>query len=439
MLFKSLEILCLRKQKDFKEEASMAVVNTILDRLCGLEGSNFTVTDVKVFETQVTWRIEHKDDPKYICPRCEAVHNTAFEKKWIKLQDTPQGFKRHIWYVKRARVLCSCSLNPIVEKMDFRSKHHQMTKRFNDYIEMTLCSKMFTVADVARLFKLSYSVVYKIDHEVLLRLIQEHEIPDPIHLSVDETSFRKRRHYVTVVTDAGRGQVIWVSEGNRKESLDQFFRILGPERCAKVETVARDLHAPYASSCAEYVPHALQVADPFHVVQRLNDTIDECRKELSVGSALRVGKRRLIHRMNWLLRFKSENLRKDQFKSLEHLKRVNEDLYEAYLLKEHFYEFFEFKPSEINLAENFLVHWVVEAYKVQLASLKKFAEYITRNTDQLLNIIRTQRSSAISEGINSKISVIKKMAYGYKNIQYFMLKILQRCGALGRNWQPEPI
>ena len=58
----------------------MAVVNTILDRLCGLEGSNFTVTDVKVFETQVTWRIEHKDDPKYICPRCEAVHNTAFEK-----------------------------------------------------------------------------------------------------------------------------------------------------------------------------------------------------------------------------------------------------------------------------------------------------------------------------------------------------------------------
>tara|TARA_B100001939_G_C16831626_1_gene568945 strand:- start:44 stop:1015 length:972 start_codon:yes stop_codon:yes gene_type:complete len=323
--------------------------------------------------------------------------------------------------------------------MDFRSKHHQMTKRFNDYIEMTLCSKMFTVADVARLFKLSYSVVYKIDHEVLLRLIQEHEIPDPIHLSVDETSFRKRRHYVTVVTDAGRGQVIWVSEGNRKESLDQFFRILGPERCAKVETVARDLHAPYASSCAEYVPHALQVADPFHVVQRLNDTIDECRKELSVGSALRVGKRRLIHRMNWLLRFKSENLRKDQFKSLEHLKRVNEDLYEAYLLKEHFYEFFEFKPSEINLAENFLVHWVVEAYKVQLASLRKFAEYITRNTDQLLNIIRTQRSSAISEGINSKISVIKKMAYGYKNIQYFMLKILQRCGALGRNWQPEPI
>ena len=58
MLFKSLEILCLRKQKDFKEEASMAVVNTILDRLCGLEGSNFTVTDVKVFETQVTWRIQ---------------------------------------------------------------------------------------------------------------------------------------------------------------------------------------------------------------------------------------------------------------------------------------------------------------------------------------------------------------------------------------------
>lgn len=414
----------------------MAVMNNILDRLLGLEGSNFTVTDVKVSEGLTTWRVEHTEDPKYICPCCGEVHNTAFSKEWIKLLDTPWGANRNIWYVKRARILCTCSLRPRVERMDFRSRHHQMTQRFVDYIEMTLCTKMFTVADVSRLFGISYSVAYKIDHEVLLRLIQSHELPDPEHLSVDETSFRKRHRYVTIVTDTDRSQVIWVSEGNRKESLDQFFRILGPERCRKIRTVARDLHKPYEASCNEYVPQALQVADPFHVVQRLNQGIDECRKELSVGSALRVGKRRLINRMNWLLRFKQKNLSKAQHKSIEALKEVNDSLYSAYLLKEYFYEFFLFKPYQIKEAESFLVHWIVEAFKIKLKGLQDFASYIQRNTGQLLNIITTQRSSAVSEGINSKVSVIKKMAYGYKNIQYFMLKILQRCGTLGQNWQP---
>ena len=78
----------------------------------------------------------------------------------------------------------------------------------------------------------------------------------------------------------------------------------------------------------------------------------------------------------------------------------------------------------------------MEAFKSQLDGLKEFAEYIKRRTDVLLNIVRTQRSSAISEGINRKVKVIKAMAYGYKNIQYFMLKIMQRCGVLGRNWRP---
>ena len=138
--------------------------------------------------------------------------------------------------------------------------------------------------------------------------------------------------------------------------------------------------------------------------------------------------------MNWILRFKQVNLSQQQYKSIEALKKVNEPLYEAYLLKEHFYEFFLFKPTEVKKAEAFLVQWIVEAFKVKLKGLQDFAEYIKRNTGQLLNIILTGRSSAVSEGINSKISVIKKMAYGYKNIQYFMLKILQRAGTLGVNW-----
>jgi transposase len=414
----------------------MAGADVILGRLCDLQGTNFEVTDCQVKENEVVWRIEHKKPAVYICSRCGASLSACHDSEWITLRDYPFGCKRSKWLVKRARVLCSCSMSVRVETLKFRSSHHHLTQRFVDYIEQVLCSKMFTVADVARLFAVDYSTIYKIDHEVLRRLIQELQIPDPINISVDEKSFLKGHSYVTIVTDTDIGKAIWTSEGNKKESLDQFFIVLGPERCKKIKTVAKDLHMPYALSCKQYIPQAIEVADPFHVVKKLNDTMDECRKELSVGSLLPISKRKAIFRLNWVLRYKQENQSERNLQSLDELSKINEPLYIAYLHKESFYEFFEFRPSEVKDAELFLIKWIVEAFKSKLKAMTEFAEYIKRNTDILLNIIRTGRSSAISEGINRKISVIKSMAYGYRNINYFMLKIMQRCGVLGSMWRP---
>jgi transposase len=414
----------------------MAGADIILTRLCDLQGTNFEVVDCKVSEDEIVWRIEHKANAVYLCKSCGLEHTTCHDTKSITLRDVPFGKKTCKWVVKFARILCTCRLQVRNEKLAFRAGHHKLTQRFVDYVEQVLCSKMFTVADVARLFELDYSTVYKIDHEVLRRLVQELKIPAPENIAVDEKSFQKGHSYVTVVTDCDIQKVIWTSEGNRKDSLDLFFQVLGPERCAKIKTVSKDLHKPYALSCAEYIPQALQVADPFHVVKKLNEVMDDCRKELSVGSALAVGKRRLIHGLNWVMRYKQENLPEKHLESLEKLAQVNEPLYHAYLHKESFYEFFTFRPSEVKLAEKFLVNWIVDAWKSQLKPLQEFGEYLERNTKVILNIILTGRSSAISEGINRKIQVIKSMAYGYRNINYFMLKIMQRCGVLGSMWKP---
>ena len=286
----------------------MAYGEAILDRLISLEGTNFEVRDVKVTTELIELQIEHKEVAEYICPRCDARHNACYSRDWIKIWDIQWGSRRCLWRVRRAKILCHCGLNPAVERMDFRLKHHRLTQRFVDHIEQILCSKMFTVADVSRLFYLDYGIVYKIDHDVLLRLWQDVKLPQPINISVDEKSFKKSRQYVTIVTDLDRKLVIWVSSGNSKESLDQFFEILGPEKCSKLKTVSKDMHAPYIASCNQYVPHAMEVADPFHVVQRLNQVMDECRLNLSIGSALRTGKRKIILNLQWLLRRKNEHL-----------------------------------------------------------------------------------------------------------------------------------
>ena len=140
--------------------------------------------------------------------------------------------------------------------------------------------------------------------------------------------------------------------------------------------------------------------------------------------------------MQSVLRYKKENMKPGHLESLKTLSKINEPLYQAYLHKEAFYDFFLFKKREVQQANDFLINWIVQAYKIGLKALTDFAQYLSRHTEILLNIVRTQRSSAISEGINRKISVIKYMAYGYRNIQYFMLKIMQRCGVLGTLWNP---
>lgn len=408
----------------------------IVERMFDLQGSNFIIKDVKVFKDRIVVEIEPDPEKERICSKCRSLVKKIHDSREIKLKDIPYGLKECEWRVKFNRVKCDCSDGPQGEFLSFKAEKHNITKRLQDNVEYMLCSKMVTVADTARIFGLSYSVTYEIDHEVLKRMVQSYEIPNPINISIDEKSFKKGHSYVTIITDTDTKKVIWVSTGNTRASVDEFFIILGKERCAKIETVSKDLHLAFKYSCDDHVPQAMQVADHFHVIQRLNQAIDECRKELSVGSSLKVGKRKTIHRMNWLLRFKKKNLTDSKVKSLESLEEINKELYKAYLHKEQFYNFFSFRHFEDKEANLFLTQWIVEAFKVKLKGLTDFAEYIARNTEILLNIIRTGRSSAISEGINSKISVVKKMAYGYKRIEYFKLKIMQRCGYLGKSWVP---
>lgn len=408
----------------------MNCVQTI-NKLVDLQGTNFVVVDVKVEKKEVVWFIDHRKKWILKCPNCFKNHKWAYDKKWITIRDYPLGNKRMIWKVHRGRVLCDCHRIPMAEYMPFRSKHHRLTQRFVELIEETLSTKMFTVADVARLFEIDYGVVYKIDHELLWRLVNSIKIPHPENISVDEKSFRKGHKYVTIVTDTDTKKVIWVSKGRRKESLDEFFKIIGPEGCAKIKTVAKDLHEPYALSIKEYIPHAEVIADKFHVLKKLNETINECRKEVEGESKLNVTKsKKRGDQLQWVLRYKNNKLHPSQLESLEVLQKLNEKLYKTYLLKEYFYNLFEFKPNEIKEARDYILLWIKKAKKYKFEALQKFVGYIERHLRIILNIVIYKRTTAISEGINRKISVIKSMAYGYKNIQYFMLKIMQRCGIL---------
>ncbi len=409
-----------------------------INRLLDLQETNFQVFDMDVKEDKITYTIKHKEPAQYICKHCGHAHDSYHDKEWIHLQDLPLGNRKVIWRIERMRILCHCQMGYRVEQMTFKSQKHFLTQRFVDYISYTLCTKMFTVADVSRLFNLDYGIIYKIDHDVLLRLWQSAEVPNPINIAVDEKSYKKGHKYVTIVSDIDRKMVIWVSEGNDKESLDEFFKILGPDRCAQIETVSKDMHKPYIASCNEYIPQALEVADSFHVVKKLSEVMDKCRRELIESSDTPKSEKKGLKEMNWVIRYKQENMSSRNHTKLNQLEKLNEPLYKAYLHKESFFEFFTFTPSEIGQARVFLDEWVRDAASIPMEAFKYFVDYINRHRDRILNIITTGRSSSFSEAINRKINVLIGMAYGYHCLEYLKLKILQRCGAIGKYWTPEP-
>lgn len=409
-----------------------------INRLLDLQETNFQVFDMDVKEDKITYTIKHKEPAQYICKHCGHAHDSYHDKEWIHLQDLPLGNRKVIWRIERMRILCHCQMGYRVEQMTFKSQKHFLTQRFVDYISYTLCTKMFTVADVSRLFNLDYGIIYKIDHDVLLRLWQSAGVPSPINIAVDEKSYKKGHKYVTIVSDIDRKIVIWVSEGNDKDSLDEFFKILGPDRCAQIETVSKDMHKPYIASCKEYIPQALEVADPFHVVKKLSEVMDKCRRELIESSDTPKSEKKGLKEMNWVIRYKQENMSSRNHTKLNQLEKLNEPLYKAYLHKESFFEFFTFTPSEIGQAGDFLDEWVRDAASIPMEAFKYFVDYINRHRDRILNIITTGRSSSFSEAINRKINVLIGMAYGYHCLEYLKLKILQRCGAIGKYWTPEP-
>ena len=409
-----------------------------INRLLDLQETNFQVFDMDVKEDKITYTIKHKEPAQYICKHCGHAHDSYHDKEWVHLQDLPLGNRKVIWKVERMRILCHCQMGYRVEQMTFKSQKHFLTQRFVDYISYTLCTKMFTVADVSRLVNLDYGIIYKIDHDVLLRLWQSAEVPSPINIAVDEKSYKKGHKYITIVSDIDRKMVIWVSEGNDKDSLDEFFKILGPDRCAQIETVSKDMHKPYIASCNEYIPQALEVADSFHVVKKLSEVMDKCRRELIESSDTPKSEKKGLKEMNWVIRYKQENMSSRNHTKLNQLEKLNEPLYKAYLHKESFFEFFTFTPSEIGQAGDFLDEWVRDAASIPMEAFKYFVDYINRHRDRILNIITTGRSSSFSEAINRKINVLIGMAYGYHCLEYLKLKILQRCGAIGKYWTPEP-
>jgi len=290
------------------------------------------------------------------------------------------------------------------------------------------------------------------DFKRMKQMAQHYKIPSPEAISVDEVYARRTKKegesrsdlFFTVISDLKTRKVIWVSEGRSKEALDQFFILIGESGCKKIKVVATDQFQGYRASVKEHCPQAKLVWDRFHIMQNFEKALDSDRKTLhgeqakgSYAYRLSAGKNRFI-----FLTKASRRTKTDQ-ENMEELMKINKDFFKLELIKEKTLSMYNAKSAD-EAKEIFdeVGSWIVSC---GFKSLWAWHNEIEKNWVHIQNYFEFRVLTGLSEGINNVIKMIKRRAFGYRNMEYFRLKIMQVCGYLNSrfvldpNYTPKPI
>jgi transposase len=363
-----------------------------------------------------------------VCSVCEAVHNGPIHSVgWIRVEDLPLCGKRVFLYLPKRKVRCSNDGKIRVEEHDVL--RGRFTRRFAKRVSHL--TSITTNKEAGWFLNLDDEVVYRIDRGLLEELALEKlsPVPAPVHISVDEVAWQKWHKYVTNVVDIDLRKVIWNHNGRGKKTMDAFFSELGKENSEQIEAAACDGARGYLSSIKQHAKNALIVLDHFHVKSYLNDALDTVRK-----SELRKAREDknsdladLLHCRKRFILLQGKPTKR-QRNVLEQLADLNETVYRAMLLKEQFLEIY--RADSRKTAQAGLRQWITEAFASRIPAFIALALKFFRKRHFILNFFLMRVTSAISEGINNKIKRLKRMAYGYKDVDYFLLKIHQHCGLL---------
>lgn len=248
------------------------------------------------------------------------------------------------------------------------------------------------------------------------------------HIGVDEKSVGKHHEYVTVVCDMQQGDVLYVGDGRKKESLDAFYQPLTPAQKEAIEAVAMDMWEPFIQSTQEHIPNAKEkiVFDKFHVVKHLNEAVDKVRRQehkalLGQGDSPLTGTKYL-----WLKN--PENFTRDAWRDFSSLRESHLKTARAWAIKQTVMELWGY--TYVGAARRFFDKWYSWAIRSRLDPIKKVARMMKERLENILTHLKERLTNALAEGINSMIQWIKYTARGFRNRENFKTAILFHLGGL---------
>mgnify|MGYP001617376951 CR=1 FL=1 len=366
------------------------------------------------------------------CPGC-GKSAPGYDVKVRTIRDLPVWGRRTTLVVGCPRVECPvCGIREV--NRAWVGPTGRRTRRFERWIyELT---RWIPVEDVAEVAGLAWYTVKEIERRYIVGALRGRDLDGITVLGFDEVSYRKGHRYLTIISDINRRRVIAVEKGRDSAALKRFFSRFGKERLAQVREAVIDMHEPYQQAIAEAMPQATIVYDRFHLVKLLNGAIDELRRRIQ--RELPAQDRKVLKNKRYVLLKPQKELTPRQRVALEELKRVNEPLSTAHLLKEDFREIYQ-APNATE-ARGAFADWIRRVRAAAIPELLDFVKTLRRHFGGVLAFFRYghRLTNALSEGFNNVIKTLKKVAYGFRDLTYFRLKILRHCGKLTSHALPTP-
>ncbi len=319
------------------------------------------------------------------------------------------------------RVACRDCGTVRYERLAFLADNLHYTKRFARYVGRRCRSG--TIKDVARELKLDWHAVKELEKQYMRAQITRAGTPGPKAVGIDEISIRKGHSYKIVVSDLIRRRAIWFGGDDRSEaSLAQFYDWLGERKRRGIRLAVMDMWKPFANATRAHAPQAAILFDKFHIMRHLGAALDQVRK--SEYARLSGKDRRFIKGQKYTLLSRRENLTLKGRRSLKLLLAANQRLNTAYVLKESFGQLWDYEHE--GWARRFFENWRASLKWQRLGSYQRFAETIDRHWDGIAAYCKPENKVSLGfvEGLNNKIRVVQRRAYGLRDREYLRLKVL---------------
>jgi transposase len=389
---------------------------SLLYHAFGTRGYRYVRTAYTEGQTIFTIRQEPGTCRCSACGSGDLVARGHVERRFRSL---PIGSRATSLVLPIPRVECrACGL---VRQVDvaFADPRRTYTKAFERYVREL--SRRMTIRDVAAHLNVGWDLVKDIQKRDLARRFAKPKLKHLRRIAIDEIAVAKGHRYMTLVMDLDSGAVVFVGDGKGADALRPFWRRLRPSG-ARIEAVAMDMSAAYRGAVSAHLKQAVIVFDHFHVIKLFNDKLSDLRR--SLYHRAEADEKKVLKGARWLLLKNPENLDpdRDEKTRLEEALALNKPLATAYYLKEDLRRFWE-QPGK-RFATAFLNDWLRRAEASGVRMLQQMAKTLAAHRSGLLAYYDAMITSGPMEGTNNKIKTMKRAAYGFRDPEFFKLKIL---------------
>lgn len=397
-------------------------VTTLFRKLIGV--SELVVDHVSIEEEAIIATVR----PRWRRPRCGECgtrapgYDRARPRRWRHL-----NLGRHCFvleYVPR-RVSCPRCERIRVEQVPWAEHGSWFTR---DFEELTAYLAQITdKTQVTKLMGIAWNTVGAIVQRVVERTLDSERLDGLQRIGVDEFGYRRRHRYITTVVDHDRRRVVWAAKGHDSRVLESFFDDLGEERCAQLEFVTIDMAAGFIKAIENRIPRAQIVFDRFHVQRLATDAVDEVRRD-QLRDLRGTPEGKEIFRSRFALLKNPWNLSKSEKGKLSDLQRTNAQLYRAYLLKETLAKALDYRQPK--RAEDALRDWLSWASRSRLPPFVRAGRTVRKHLNGILAYIKDRLTNGLVEGINNKLRMIARRAYGFHSHHSLIAMLFLCCGGI---------